>query len=100
DEPAVVGADRVQPGVARIQVRLEDLDTLLGDHSAPDATYQLLALAGDHHAGDHLDPAGAGTVKHSRLQGTAIRRQGSCQTPSRNRSQDTASRCGNDFPRN
>src|SRR5207302_8143478 len=66
DEPPVVRAHRVQPGVARVEVSLEDLDALLRDHRAPDPAHQLLALAGEHHAGDHLDPAGAGTVEHGR----------------------------------
>src|SRR5213079_358468 len=36
----------------------------------------LFALAGEHHAGDHFDPAGAGAVKHCRPYGLASWRLG------------------------
>src|SRR3989454_12015294 len=64
DRAAVVSAHRVQPGVAGVQVRLENLDALFGNDRSSNPTDQLFALAGEHHAGDDFDPAGAGAVEH------------------------------------
>src|SRR6266699_3692296 len=61
---AVVRAHRVQPGVAGIEMRLEDLDVLASNHRPSYPTDQLFALPGKHHAGNDFDPAGAGTVEH------------------------------------
>src|SRR2546427_492134 len=63
--PSVVCAHRVEPGVAGIEMRLEDLDVLTGDHRPPDAAHQLLALPGKHHAGNDFDPTWAGTVEQA-----------------------------------
>src|SRR5213080_4319080 len=43
---AVVGAHGVQPGVAGIEMRLEDLHVLASDHRPPHAAHQLFALSG------------------------------------------------------
>ena len=40
-----------------IQLMSEHLDPATGDHGAANATEQLLRLAGEHRAGDHLEPA-------------------------------------------
>src|ERR1051326_2162290 len=48
--------------VAVVDARLEDLDLALGDLRAAQPADQLLALAAEHAAGDHFDPAGAGPV--------------------------------------
>src|SRR2546426_1138418 len=61
---AVVRAHRVEPGVAGIEMRLEDLNVLARDHGPPHPADQLLALPGEHHAGDDFDPARAGAVEH------------------------------------
>jgi hypothetical protein len=37
----------------------QDRDVLTGDPGATDASQQLLGLAREHRAGDHLDPAAA-----------------------------------------
>jgi len=41
---AIVRAHGVEPGVAGIEMRLEDLDVLTRDHRPPDAAHQLFAL--------------------------------------------------------
>ena len=48
--------------VAVVDVRLEDLDLALGDLRAAQPADQLFALAAEHAAGDHFDPAGPGAV--------------------------------------
>ena len=40
----------------RIELMGEHLDPATGDHGAPNATEQLLRLAGEHRTGDHLEP--------------------------------------------
>jgi len=53
----------VRVAVAVVEVRLEDLDFPFGDLRAPQPPDQLLALAAEHAAGNHFDPAAAGTVR-------------------------------------
>lgn len=55
--PQVAGDQPVR-AVPRIGERLEHLDPLARDRRAPQAANQLLALAGEHAAGDHFDPSG------------------------------------------
>src|SRR5918994_3687791 len=54
---AVVARDAVEAGVTAVQVRLEDLHLTPGDGGAPDAANELLTLAAEHDAADHLNPA-------------------------------------------
>src|SRR2546430_8638499 len=64
DRATVVRADGVEPGVPGIEVRLEDLDALFGNDRSSNPTDQLFTLAGEHHAGDDFDPAGAAAVEN------------------------------------
>src|SRR5437868_7701157 len=57
DGTAVVTGDRVDAGVALVEMGLEDLYPLAGDDGAPHASNQLLTLAAEHHAGNDLDPS-------------------------------------------
>src|SRR2546426_2713052 len=52
------------PYTTLFRSRLENLDALFGNDRSSNPTDQLFALAGEHHAGDDLDPAGAGAVEH------------------------------------
>ena len=52
-----------------VEMRLEDLHPSARDDAAPHAPDQLFALAGEHDAADHLDPAGARAVVHRRVSG-------------------------------
>ena len=56
----VVAGDVVQPGIAVVEMALEHVDALAGDGRPPHTSHQLLALAAEHHSGDHLDPAAGG----------------------------------------
>src|SRR4029077_3900098 len=80
DRAAVVSADRVEARVARVEVGLEDLDVFPGDHRAPHPAHELLAFAGEHHAGDDFDPAGACAVKHGGDQVSGVRRGGEAES--------------------
>jgi hypothetical protein len=55
----VMTGDRVNARIPLVQVRLEDLDALARDDRAAYATYELLALAAKHHAGNDFDPSTA-----------------------------------------
>ena len=50
--------------VAIVDERLEDLDVAPRDDGTLHAADELLGLPREHHAGDHLDPSGAGAVEH------------------------------------
>src|SRR2546426_11885438 len=57
------------PYTTLFRSRLENLDALFGNDRSSNPTDQLFALAGEHHAGDDLDPAGAGAVEHGGERG-------------------------------
>src|SRR2546425_12630773 len=50
DRQAVVTRHRIQPGVAGIEVGLENLNLLAGDDGPPHPADELLALSRTHHA--------------------------------------------------
>jgi len=56
--------DDVIVGKAAIDDRLEDLDLLPGDLGAAQTANELLALAAEHAADDHFDPALAGLADY------------------------------------
>src|SRR5689334_6203667 len=57
DCSTIVAGDRVDPRIAGVEMRFENLDSLPGDYRATDAAYQLLALPTEHHARNDFDPA-------------------------------------------
>src|SRR5207249_9047023 len=63
DPHRAVRADVIAAVVAIVYLGLENLDLAPGDLRAPQPPDQLLALAAEHAAGNHFDPAAAGTVR-------------------------------------
>src|SRR5256885_6357518 len=66
DGDAVVRRDVVEPGVAGVEVGLEDLDLLAGDHGPTHPADQLLGLSREHDPGDDLDPTRASCVEQTK----------------------------------
>ena len=61
---AIVAGHAVQPGIARVEMRLEHLHGAARDDTAAHAPNELLALSAEHHAGDDFDGSGTGGVGH------------------------------------
>ena len=59
DRSAVVARHGEQACITTVQVRLEHLHALAGDHRAPHAPHQLLRFPAEHHARHDLDPPAA-----------------------------------------
>ncbi len=67
-----MGGHREDPAVAVVEVRLEHLDSLVGDESTTHAAKKFLGLTAEHHAGYDLDPTFLGAVIHGST--TVVRR--------------------------
>ena len=74
--PSVMRTDAVDAPVAVVQMRLEDLDLLAGDHGSTDPAKKLFRLSAEHHAGYDLDPAAG--VRIVEIHGVLGRRVGTC----------------------